>query len=192
MLAHAGLLAESWGRGTRGNARSNKGGECGRRGSLGNTWRYGYTRVEQRWGRRGPKSKRRASEVRGLRRWLTASSTRHKDKGASNTAAWAPTFLIGYMHCLRFQLKISQSCWILQARHGSTDLSRPLAKACLRSGWMRLDQIVFSCCCTECSRVFKQPCGSLLLYYLGKAHLVCQEILRSGCSVPGLLPIPGS
>lgn len=154
MLAHAGLLAESWGRGTRGNARSNKGGKCGRRGSLGNIWRYGGAHTcRATLGRRGPKSKRRASEVRGLRRWLTASSTRHKDKGASNTAAWPPTFLIGYMHCLRFQLKISQSCWLLQARHGSTDLSRPLAKACLRSGWMRLDQIVFSCCCTECSRV---------------------------------------
>lgn len=44
---------------------------------------------------------------KGLRRWLTASSTRHKDKDASITAAWAPGFLIGHMHCLRFQLKIS-------------------------------------------------------------------------------------
>lgn len=39
------MHAESWGRGTRGNARSNKGGKCGRKGSLGNIWRYGTTHV---------------------------------------------------------------------------------------------------------------------------------------------------
>lgn len=46
---HACWLAESWGRENGGNARSDKGGKCGRRGSLGNIWRYGEPENHVDW-----------------------------------------------------------------------------------------------------------------------------------------------
>lgn len=52
---HAGWLAESWGLGNGGDLRWDKGAKCGRRGSLGNIWRYGAQRTTL--GRRGTKIK---------------------------------------------------------------------------------------------------------------------------------------
>lgn len=196
---HACWLAESWGLGKWGRREIEQRGKCGRRGSLGNIWRYG-ARV-QCWGgvwggvdpgQNGEQAKSGAQTVVDSKDGVALGLGQRREEFSSlgiNTPHWvyAPPPFRAENICLVGSFKPGTD---LPTFHDHS--LKPVCGAAEHT----LVHRVFSCCCTK--GVERASCSTMvdylaaLYYYLGMAYLICQEILRSGCSVPGPFSIPGS